>query len=94
MSDCFDRFSSEDGRMDGKQFRAYLDHANEHSKAQGLKGREHTDEYHDMVWECCKRYRPENERRTKSELSFIFRYVCPEKHPMDRFEALRARGER
>ena len=71
--------------MDGKQFRAVLDYMNEHSRKQGLKAREQTDEYHDMVWECCKGYRPENERRTKDELLFILRYVCPDKHPMDRF---------
>ena len=47
-----------------------------------------------MVWGCFKRYKPKNERISKSDILFIFRYVCPEKHPMQKFAALRARCAR
>ena len=87
VKSAFKQFSSDDGCMDRMQLRAYLDHMNEQAKKQGCKAREHTDEYHDMIWECVKGYKPGSERLTQGELMFIFTYVCPEATPGDRFEA-------
>ena len=90
-NDTYKRLCADDGRMDKKQLRAYLDHMDEHTVKIGLKGRKHTDEYHEMVWECIKGYKPDNERRTQSELNFIFKYICPEMKPHDRFYLLSAK---
>ena len=60
----YKRLCAEDGRMDKNQLKAYIDYVNEQMIKKGLKAREHTDEYHDMIWECCKGYNPDNERRT------------------------------
>ena len=75
MDDAYLQFTDPvDGRLNKDQLKAFLIHMNECAKKVGLKGREQTDAYIDMIWECCKGYNPDIERPSREELNFIFRY--------------------
>ena len=56
-----------------------LESVNERVAAKGLRVKETTDEYMDMLWKCCNEFNPNIEGINREELNFIMTFMSKQR---------------